>query len=599
VPTRRADRPTIESLDERELGAKDLNQGKDPLRLVSSRPLVYAVVLALLLSSVPVSVAGSGSGTSATASSEGGRIEAVYPNPVADGDAGEFVVLFFPRGTDLTGWTLTDGETVVRLGNGTVGGRVVVTAEPTIAGNLTSRPVLALDDSVSLANGGDELALQYRNETIDAIRYEDAPDAEVFRRTNGTDGSDEADGSDSIEESWRWVPLGATDFEPTQAGATTARAFVLPDAPSVPIETIRGAERRILIGGYSFASQRVGAALRRAAARGVEVRILLDDAPAGGISTPQARVLDSLAASGSGVDIEVLGGSYARYDFHHPKYAVVDDSALVTTENWKPAGTGGHASRGWGVVVESARIANGLAAIFRADIGWRDTVSWRKFRQGRTFTEETLANESYPTNFEARSVPVESATLLAAPDNAERAVLRELDRANESIAVIQASIGSRDLPFVEALLRAAERGVDVRVLLSSAWYSEEDNEAMAAWLNRRAEAENLSLDARVADPGDRFAKIHAKGVLVDRETAIVGSLNWNSNSVRENREVALALDGEEIGAYYGRVFDADWTGGDGKSGPGSETNLPIGLIAAVGGVVVLAVLVGRRIDFSE
>jgi len=569
---------------------------------VSGRPLVYVLVLTVLLSSVPVSVAGSGSGADATVPSEGGRIEAVYPNPVTEGDVGEFVVLSFPEDTDLERWTLTDGETVVRLGNETVSGRVVVTAEPTITRNLISHPVLALDDSVSLANGGDELALQYRNETIDAIRYEDAPDAEVYRRTNGTEGIDGnggINGADGTEKTWRWVPLGATDFEPTRAETTTARAFVLPDAPSVPIETIRSAEQRILLGGYSFASKRVAAALERAATRGVEVRILLDDAPVGGISTPQARVLDSLAGSESGVDIEVLGGSYARYDFHHPKYAVVDDRALVTTENWKPAGTGGHASRGWGVVLESARIANGLAAIFRADIGWRDSTDWKEFRQGRTFTEETPANGSYPTEFEARSVPVENTTLLAAPDNAESTIIRELDRANESIAVIQASIGSRELPFVEALFRAAERGVDVRVLLSSAWYSEEDNEAMAAWLNRQAERENLSLDARVADPGDRFAKIHAKGVLVDRETAIVGSINWNNNSVRENREIALVLESESVGAYYGRVFDADWSGGDGESGPGSETNLPIGLIAAVGGVVVLAVLVGRRIDFAD
>jgi phosphatidylserine/phosphatidylglycerophosphate/cardiolipin synthase-like enzyme len=552
-----------------------------------------------------VSVAEIGSGANATVSAEDGRIEAVYPNPVAEEDAGEFVVLWFPRDTDLVGWTLTDGETTVELGDGTVGGRVAVTANRSATANLTTHPVLALDDSVSLANGGDELALRYHNETIDETSYGNAPDAELFRRTNGTDGVDRTEGTDGTDGpdgkngTWHWVPLGATDFEPVRTESTTARAFVLPDAPSVPIETIRGAEERVLLGGYSFASERVAAALRRAAARGVEVRILLDDAPAGGISTAQARVLDSLAAGESGVGIEVLGGPYARYDFHHPKYAVIDNRALVTTENWKPAGTGGHASRGWGVVVESARTADALAAIFRADAGWRDTTPWSEFRRGRTFTDDEPANGSYPTEFEARSMPVESATLLAAPDNAERAVLRELDGADASIAVVQASIGSRDLPFVEALFRAAERGVSVRVLLSSAWYSAEDNEAMAAWLNRRADAENLSLDARVADPGDRFVKIHAKGVIVDRETAIVGSINWNDNSVHQNREIALVLDGKEIGAYYGRVFDADWRGGEGSGGRVGGADLPVGLVAAVLGVLVLAVLVGRRIRFAE
>ena len=581
---------------------------------MSGRSLVLVIVLALVLASASVPVAGGGPGSGpesrsepksevtseSTAPSNDGRIEVLYPNPVAEDDAGEFVVLWFPRDTDMAGWTLTDGETTVTLGNETVSGHVAVTTDPKATKNLTTHPVVALDGSLSLANGGDEVVLQYRNGTIDETRYENAPDAELFRRVNGTDATDgtsRTGGTGGTSETWRWVPLGATDFEPVRAGSTTARTFVLPDAPSVPIETIRGADERILIGGYSFASERVATELERAATRGVTVRLLLDDAPAGGISTAQARVLDSLASGESGIEIEVLGGPYARYDFHHPKYAVVDDRALVTSENWKPAGTGGHASRGWGVVVEDPRTAKALAAMFRADADWRDTISWHEFRRGRTFTDEGPANGSYPTAFEARSMPVESATLLAAPDNAEPAILRELDRADESISVVQASIGSRTLPFVEALFRAAERGVDVRVLLSSAWYSAEDNEAMAAWLNERADSEDLSLDARVADPGDRFAKIHAKGVIVDRETVVVGSINWNNNSVRENREIAIVLNGEAVGAYYGRVFDADWNGG--STGKGGANDLPVGLVAAVCGIAVLALLVARRVRFTE
>lgn len=549
-------------------------------------------MLALLCSAVSAPVTGSGSASSgqpdlsarnaSTAPDEAGRIASLYPNPILEDDAGEFVVLWFPRNTDLAGWTLSDGETVVPLGNGTASGRVAVTTDPDAVSNLTTHPIVALDGSLSLANGGDELVLSYRNRTVDGTRYENAPDAELLRR-NG--------------DEWVWEPLGATAFEPVSAGPVTARTFVLPDAPSIPIETLRSAERRILLGGYSFESARVATELKRAAARGVEVRVLLDDAPAGGISTTQARVLDSLA--GSDVEIEVIGGPYARYDFHHPKYAVVDDRALVTTENWKPAGLGGNASRGWGVVVENPKTANALAAIFRADADWRDSTSWEEFRRDRRFTAEEPSNDGYPTEFEPRRMRVEEATLLAAPDNAEPAILRELNRAEESIAVVQASIGSRDLPFVRALLRAAERGVTVRVLLSSAWYSEEDNEAMVAWLNRRAEARNLPLDARIADPGDRFEKIHAKGVIVDRETVIVGSLNWNDNSIEENREIALVLDGTNVGAYYGEVFDADWQGGDGEGDTSGETDLPIGLVAAVLGVLVLAVLVGRRIHFAE
>jgi len=557
---------------------------------VLSRFLPCVLALVCLFASISVPVAGSGvqlgasSQNASAASGENGtaRIEAIYPNPLLENDAGEFVILWFPQGTDLRGWTITDGETTVSLGNETASGPVAVATDPLAASNLTDHPVLALDGSLSLANGGDQVALSYRNETVDETNYENAPDAELYRRVGKT---------------WQWTHLGATAFEPVHTNATRVTPFVLPDAPSVPVETLRSAEDRILLGGYSFESERAARELKRAAARGVEVKVLLDDAPAGGISTTQARVLDSLARSE--VEIEVIGGSYARYDFHHPKYAVVDDRALVMTENWKPAGTGGRASRGWGVVVADSRTADGLARIFRADADWRDTTSWREFRRDRTFTAEDPVNGTYPTEFAPRSMDVDETTLLAAPDNAEGEIVRRLDEADESISVLQVSIGSRDQPFLRAALRAARRGVDVRILLSSAWYSEEDNEALVAWLRGRARAEDLPLDARVADPGNRFEKVHAKGVIVDRETVVVGSINWNNNSVRENREIALVLDGNEVGAYYGRVFDADWEGGDASTDFGGESDLPIGLVAAVLGVLVLCVLVARRIRFAE
>ena len=77
-------------------------------------------------------------------------------------------------------------------------------------------------------------------------------------------------------------------------------------------------------------------------------------------------------------------------------------------------------------------------------------------------------------------------------------------------------------------------------------------------------------------------------------------LYWNNNSVRENREISLVFDGEEAGTYYSRVFDADWTGDESERGldTGIEAPLPVGVIAAVVGVTVLAAVVARRIEFE-
>ena len=57
------------------------------------------------------------------------------------------------------------------------------------------------------------------------------------------------------------------------------------------------------------------------------------------------------------------------------------------------------------------------------------------------------------------------------------------------------------------------------------------------------------------------------------------------------------LEGTDAGEYYGRVFDADWEG-EGGSAIGVDSPLPVGIVAAVVGVVALAVVVARRIEFE-
>lgn len=536
----------------------------------------------VLIGSMTVPAIAMDGAESADPSPDGPHIGAIYPNPLADGDAGEYVLLDIPRATNLSGWTLSDGETNVSLPNSTVSGRVAVTDEPNVTRNVTDASLLVTAESVNLANAGDEVKLIHRGRVVDATTYEDAPDAERWNRT---------------PDGWTWEHLGATHFIAREYAASSARTFVLPDDPDVAITALDAAHDRILLAGYTFSSTRVAAALKRAAERGVEVQVLVDDAPVGGVSVRQAKVLDSL--SRAGIPVEVIGGDWARYDYHHAKYAVIDNRALVMTENWKPSGVGGHENRGWGTIVNGS-VADALATVFRADADWRDTVSWGEFRANRSFTTKDVANETYPSNFAPKTVKIEGVQLLVAPDNAETALVNRLDNATESIDVIQPTIGSRHQPFLRATIRAARRGVSVRILLSNAWYSEDENEALVDWINHKAKAEDLPLEAKIVEPGSHFEDIHAKGVVIDNDTAVVGSMNWNNNSARDNREVALVLDGDAVGRYYERVFVADWRGDADDSGSGLslDSPLPVGIIAAVVGVVALGIVVARRIEFE-
>lgn len=475
------------------------------------------------------------------------QVSAVYPNPVATSDAGEFVLLSLSPGQTVS---LTDGEHTMEVTDAQ-GGRVAVTAHPGRVRNLTGyRPVAV--DSLRLANGGERLRLSVDGQVVDAVAYEDAPEGEV----RWSDGA--------------WRPLGATDLPVRSTGPANATAFVLPDAPGPVRQTLRGADRRILLGAYTFTDPAVARALRRAARRGVTVRVLVEGSPVGGFSRRQARLLDGLTAAG--VEVRVLAGPHSRYAFHHAKYAVVDDAVLVLTENWKPAGTGGNASRGWGVRIDDADAAAALTRTFRADTGWRDALDWRAVRDARTFETAPAANGTYPTEFSAETVPIRNARVIVAPDNAEGELLALVERASDSVRVVGPYAGAEG-PFVRALLDAARRGVEVRLLLSGAWYVAADNRRLADRLNRVARREGLPLRARIADPRGRFEKIHAKGMVVDGEHVVVGSINWNAHSPRENREVAVVLEGQRVADYYRRVFRADWRG--------ASWGLPVGVLGVL------------------
>lgn len=173
---------------------------------------------------------------------------AVHPNPIADGDAGEFVVTRFPAGTDLSTFAVADGEGRARLPNRTVGGRVVLTAAPDAVPNRTEGTVVAVSGFPRLANGGERVRLVRGNDTVSTLRYADAPEGETRRPGE-------------------WIRPGATDLSVVRAGPGTARLFALPDAPALPLAPVENASERVLLAGYTLTSGRVVHALAASSTR--------------------------------------------------------------------------------------------------------------------------------------------------------------------------------------------------------------------------------------------------------------------------------------------------------------------------------------------
>lgn len=491
-------------------------------------------------------------------------IDAVYPNPVAPGDAGEFVVIDVPADGVPEDLVVTDGEDTVDLTGIEATGRVAVTDDPSVAEQLLDVPVYEVPAFLSLRNGGEQIQLRSNGTVVSTLTYPRGPEAELYR--NGT-----------------WHRPGRTSMEPVVAEDVQVTTFVLPDDPA-PVKTLfQAADDRILVAGYTFTDPAVTRRLIDARRRGVNVRVLLEGGPVGGISDEQVRAVERLRDAD--VPVSVMGTPRARYDFHHAKYAVVDDSVLVTSENWKPGGIGGHGSRGWAVTLEDEGTADELAAIFATDASGLDSQNWTEARP--TDPENTTPDdETFPTRFEGSEFDADRTAVLVAPDNVDGELRNLLRGAEESIAVQQVSI-ERDGVLLEETVAAARRGVSVRVLVSGAWFVETENRELVEHLRTVAEREDLPLSARVVEPRSRYEYVHNKGLIVDDRTVVVGSLNWNSHARTANREVVVRIEDPAAAEYYGRVFRADWRG--------AAWRLPWGFLIAVLVTTAAGLRYARRI----
>ncbi|WP_241659173.1 phospholipase D-like domain-containing protein [Halorubrum salsamenti] len=504
------------------------------------------------------------------------RIIELFPNPTAVENRGEYLVVRLPeRGN----WSLSDGYYEARI-PANASGVVALSMDPANttpllddgtavagSGGVGEPELRALDGYFPLAASGDRVELRRNGTAVAVVDYDRAPEGHRWRADWG-----------------EWRPRGYDPRPATRTENATVTPFVLPDSPGMPVEPLRAADDRLLLAGYTLGSERVADLLVAAADRGVDVRVLVEGSPVGGFSARSARLLDRIAAAG--VEVRVLDGNPERFRFHHAKYAVADDRAIVLTENWKASGTGGQTNRGWGVTTDgstgetgSETTADDLAALFQADAAASDARAWSSFRTDTEFHESGTANESYPARFEPPAATTADVELLTTPGNAADRLVERIDAADDRVLGVVPRTGGPDNRIVRALRRAADRGVDVHLLLSGAWYDREENRALVD------ELADEPIEVTVSQPRGRFGKIHAKGLVVD-DTAVVGSLNWNEGAATENREVLLAIEDGSVADFYARAYAADWRGGG--------VHLPIGLLGGLATAAVGAGAVARR-----
>jgi cardiolipin synthase len=199
--------------------------------------------------------------------------------------------------------------------------------------------------------------------------------------------------------------------------------------------------------------------------------------------------------------------------------------------------------------------------------GWRDTHVRIRGPGGRRFAElfadswakQDCANHAtQPARSSAQAVvPKRGETVIqvipSSPDSERNltylSVLGAVAYARESIAVTMAYFVP-DEQLEEALIAAALRGVDVRLILPA--FSDFSGVFHAG---RSHYARLLRGKVRIYEQQNAF--LHAKTVVIDNIWSTVGSTNWDWRSFVHNDEVSVVVIDEGFAGRMRRLFEQD------------------------------------------
>jgi len=130
-----------------------------------------------------------------------------------------------------------------------------------------------------------------------------------------------------------------------------------------------------------------------------------------------------------------------------------------------------------------------------------------------------------------------------------RAYLHAMKSARKSVAIANAYFAP-DRGILRALRNAAERGVDVRILLSS-----RSDVPPVKYAGRALYARLLRWGVRIFEW--QGPVLHAKTAVVDRAWSTIGSYNIDHRSVFHNLELNVTILGTEFGMQMEDMFEKD------------------------------------------
>ena len=330
------------------------------------------------------------------------------------------------------------------------------------------------------------------------------------------------------------------------------------------VRAIDAASVSIDVAIHGLALREIAAALVRAKKRGVRVRIVMNQTHVfpekpRDVRSPEVQQLIDL-----GFEMKMLRGG----DMHgvmHNKIAIFDGKILETGSfNWTHAADAWHWENAM-FHAEQARIA-----AFQAYWNWMWSISAKiPARAPARFTPlpegaprpglpPAPQDPSRPIVFNGEEFPAQAFS----PGGVTAHLVRAIDASRKSIDLANFSFTSEDLR--DALMRAKQRGVNVRIIFDAQQYRylSEMN-----WFGDQGFDVLLS-----AGKNGEKGVMHNKFAVFDGALVEAGSFNWTRNGEKNNYENSLFLDApDDVAAFaaaFKRIRDQAWPpGADDHAGP--------------------------------
>ncbi|MDE2511126.1 MAG: DUF1669 domain-containing protein, partial [Elusimicrobia bacterium] len=331
--------------------------------------------------------------------------------------------------------------------------------------------------------------------------------------------------------------------------------------PNTPVEAlivsaIDSSKKTIKIALYEFSSRNILAALQKAKRRGVNVQVVLDDSNTFPVNEPGAeyrrrRSEQIWGLVRDGFDLRVLRG-VSEFGINHNKFAVFDgEMAEFGSYNWSYTSEHSHYENA-NFSVEKPRVA-GLDAYW--NYLWQRATP-EKGGRDHAWPETVPAPPaaSATVDFNGVKLPI---YVFSPGDALEDVLVSAIDAAKTSVDY--AMFSPRSTKVVEALKRAAERGVTVRAVIDESQSKSEYFKPYADWLALNGvQVKTLSGPNGPESDFPMAEKMHDKLMILDGKLVETGSANHTKRASLDNYENVHFLSDPTDAAAFNFHFKHLW-----------------------------------------